>query len=571
MADLIDGVRTDAEHITHRPLESSIVLVSDYSSARDESKGDPVEGTDIIEVQPDGRVIDASGAVALKAEATQDEANDVPDPVNHDVPQSTDVESPERAAGTGEGGDDDGRDKNPGATDHNESDDPDDNKNGEHRTSTELVVRQEPGEIRGTSNTPELEELQPDDPHTATREYMDARQARAETDELDSDENRHAAALDIAKIWREAPGDTYVLEIVGEDDQPLEPRETNTGEPKSWDTHWVAGHNEAVHEPETGTTLNTREYLETFFTGRPVVRDVLYGEGLEQEITRRDTQAEATVQNEDSGELPPFDKDADFDANDFRAESLSRYSEVMNAELTTVSTALSANDQDALELFLRNCPDTVARAAMGAGEDDDIYSDDRMRVWQTVYGTRVEAWQKPAHAELLHAELAAGLAARYVSGEIDADRLAKGAHLSPSMLHRYANVNGRAARSVRLLIEHAAAGKSEIIEAETKNVLHIDASPAVKIGENAYRMALNPDYQNFTLGVAYFALQEKGLAYDDIAHRLSITSLPPEAALRRVHEELDDGSDIESFRDEFTRFMVLKSDLSWAQFEDIAA
>jgi hypothetical protein len=408
------------------------------------------------------------------------------------------------------------------------------------------------------------------DPLTATNTYLQAYSARAEAGEVASEEDRRTAARDIATIWKDTPGDTYILELTGEHGEPLVPRERDNVGAEGWATHSVAGHDDMVYDPAIGIGINTRDYLEHFFVSSPVVQDVIHGDRLKTELAHHDEANESFVDTATTdaapAEPPSFGRGVDFDTNEFRAESLPRVQATLEEQLQVLRTVLDNADPADLSEYLMHSSDVVARAVLGADQADDISALDGTGIRFDSLGSTLPIWVKPNEVESLEQRVMDTLAKRYSNNEIDLARLASGAYFARVLLHSYVNANGRTARAQRMLMEKAANPEADVNEVETRQLLGVDAENVDVVNETTYRIKINPDLERLTLGVAYFALH-CGIAYEDITDKLSLMTKLPERALTDLWQELQTGTPFNELKQAFIQFMVVDSDLSWAQFD----
>lgn len=106
--------------------------------------------------------------------------------------------------------------------------------------------------------------------------------------------------------------------------------------------------------------------------------------------------------------------------------------------------------------------------------------------------------------------------------------------------------------------------EGKITEDDTKRVLGLGRESLTKTGEHSYKINLNPDFERLVLGVAYFGL-EKGLTQEQVIDELKLNGALPEQGLQTLAQKL--GTSKDKLKEEFIRFIVVDSDLSWCNFD----
>lgn len=249
----------------------------------------------------------------------------------------------------------------------------------------------------------------------------------------------------------------------------------------------------------------------------------------------------------------------DFDAPDFRNSSIPRVHATLGEQLTGLTTALQSRNPQQIRDFITRSADSIGRSVLGATDQEDISSTPETAI---VHAFGMPIWNKPSDTQKLESEVLTDLATRFTQGEMDSERFAKGVYFLQVLLHKYKNGNGRTARSLKLLIEHAGDNKT-ISEDDVRQVLGMDRQGVTQVSETGYRINFNPDFERLVLGVAYFGL-EKGLTQDEIVVKLKLNGTLPEQGLDVLSQRLTTPKP--QLKTDFIKFMAVRSDLEWCDF-----
>lgn len=142
-------------------------------------------------------------------------------------------------------------------------------------------------------------------------------------------------------------------------------------------------------------------------------------------------------------------------------------------------------------------------------------------------------------------------------------RYSKGTYLLEVLLHKYKNGNGRVARGMKMLFDKVDSG-ADLTDDEIKQVLGIGKQGVTQTGETTYKINFNPDFERLVLGVCYFAL-EKGIPQEEVIGQLKLNGMLPEQGLEKLAERLK--TPLNKMREDYIKYMVVDSDLSWCNFE----
>jgi len=171
-------------------------------------------------------------------------------------------------------------------------------------------------------------------------------------------------------------------------------------------------------------------------------------------------------------------------------------------------------------------------------------------------------WRKPAESSKLENENLVALTGGLVDGSIDRSRLAKGVYFLEVLLHKYKDGNGRVARALKTLVDKSG-DTSELTEDDIKQILGIGRKGITQTGENKFQINFNSDFERLVLGVVYFGLH-KGLSAEIVTKELKLNGALPEQGLELLAQKI--GTPKDKLKEEFIRFMVVDSDLSWCNF-----
>jgi|GEM_PF-4763908 len=252
----------------------------------------------------------------------------------------------------------------------------------------------------------------------------------------------------------------------------------------------------------------------------------------------------------------------DFDAPDFRDASVSRVSITLNEQLAKLRDVLQGKNPEQIKDFIIRSANSIDRSVLGATDQEDISSTSSTAI---LHATGIPIWNKPSDTEKLETEILADLATRFVSGQIDTERLGQGVYFLQVLLHKYKNGNGRTARALKFLLEKSNNNTEPTVsETDTKAILGIDREGVTQTGKTTYKINFNPDFERLVLGVAYFGLN-KGLDIQEVTEKLRLNGEIPEQGLDTLARRLNTSMD--HLKNEYIRFMAVGSDLSWCDFK----
>lgn len=252
----------------------------------------------------------------------------------------------------------------------------------------------------------------------------------------------------------------------------------------------------------------------------------------------------------------------DFDAPDFRNASVSRVHSTLGEQLSGLRQTFQGKNPEQIRDFIIRSADNIDRSVLGATEQEDIASTPDTAI---VHAFGMPIWNKPMDTARLESEMLTDLATRYSSGEMDTERFAQGVYFLQVLLHKYKNGNGRTARALKLLVEKAGNNDEVVSDDDTRTVLGIGREGVTKTSETTYRINFNPDFERLVLGVAYFGL-DKGLTPDEVTGKLKLNGALPEQGLDALTQRL--GTVKPELKEDFIRFMTVRSDLGWCDFND---
>ncbi len=252
----------------------------------------------------------------------------------------------------------------------------------------------------------------------------------------------------------------------------------------------------------------------------------------------------------------------DFDAPDFRNASVGRVHTALGEQLTGLKQALQGRNPEQIRDSITRSADSIDRSVLGATEQEDIASTPYTAI---VHAFGMPIWNKPTDTARLESEMLTDLATQFTRGEMDAERFAQGVYFLQVLLHKYKNGNGRTARALKLLVEKAGNEDITVSDDDTRAVLGIGREGATKTSETTYRINFNPDFERLVLGVAYFGL-DKGLESDEVTGKLKLNGALPEQGLDALSQRL--GTAKPEIKEDFIRFMTVRSDLGWCDFTD---
>lgn len=248
----------------------------------------------------------------------------------------------------------------------------------------------------------------------------------------------------------------------------------------------------------------------------------------------------------------------DIDSSGFREASLPRVHRILQDRHGGIKSALQTRDSQQIQGFIARSADDINRVVVGSGEQDDIYSTPDTEIMHA-FGLTI--WRKPLDTQRLEAENLDKIVGQLSDGQMDIERLAKGVYFLEVLLHKYENGNGRVARGMKLLLDRS--GEGEITEDDTRKVLGIGRESLTQTGEHSFKINFfNPDFERMVLGVAYFGLH-KGLTQEQVVE-LKLNGTMPEEGLSALANKLNVPK--ETLKEDFIKFMVTDSDLSWCDF-----
>jgi len=258
---------------------------------------------------------------------------------------------------------------------------------------------------------------------------------------------------------------------------------------------------------------------------------------------------------------PTVQPKVDYDAPDFRNNSVQRVHTTLSEQLTGLNSALQSKNPGEIRDFITRSADSIDRSVLGVTDQEDISSTPDTAI---IHAFGMPIWNKPPDTQRLEAEILTDLATRFTQGELDNERFAQGVYFAQVLLHKYKNGNGRTARSLKLLIEKAG-DNGAVSEDDTRTALGIGRQGVTQTGETSYRINFNPDFERMVLGVAYFGL-EKGLTQDEIIGKLKLNGTLPEQGLDALSQRLMTPKP--QLKTDFIRFMTVRSDLGWCNFNE---
>lgn len=242
---------------------------------------------------------------------------------------------------------------------------------------------------------------------------------------------------------------------------------------------------------------------------------------------------------------------------EFRISRSSSVHAKLSEALIELRPLIQRNDPAAIRIFIVKYSDEIARTMLQAQPQYKIIRDTRSAI---VHGLGYTIWKSPENPQQVENDIIDKLAKKFVGDKPDYARLAKGLYMLVIMVHKYSNANGRTARALYLLFTKAL-GEESISQDEIDEVLGTEERPWDYV---------RPDKNRFFTGLSVFA-QQKGLPPTEIQSLLyrspddeffkTFPKYPEEDVLRHLSARL--GVPVEKLREEFIRFLVLDSDLSW--------
>jgi hypothetical protein len=588
MTDSPDFVRLQPEPIIARPrgehVDAQTLVTEGYRTEADASKGDPVEGTDIIEVQHDS-MVHACGAIALEsapqadapiyAEEGVDVSDDSPaepspeEANNTRVPSESEPTSDETAIHNIDVAKDSDTD------DHSQ----DSAVRNPERTDDALVAGVEV-QIHEDDSDPEHTESDPKNPRARVDKFMDECKTAIQDSGMYPLHCRDVA-LSIASLLKEDAGEPYILELYDGDydeavsDKPpqVEPKALSgtfdERGPFAW--HWVCGSGDTVYDPIVGGPMDKQEYLQEAFVVPPRVNKVIEGQDLDSTLqpfywrnnadTRRETyprRQESYQPDASIGTLAYIGRPPAY----LYAESMQLATRtILQEDLPHVAAMVEGRNAEQLKFYFRTGPERIARVATHSKDDTKMASANDHQVKERIFDEDVIAWVKPPRSDQLEAELIDTAVDRYCSGQMDAARFGRGMYVTQVLLQKFFDGNGAAGRAMQLLVEKAANQAGEITEEETKRLLRVGMEPAMLKGTLRFgRLHLQPDLANIVHVVSDFAVQQKGIEPSEVDRELALKFATPREVLTTLARR--EGMSVEALIPEFIRYMALDADLT---------
>jgi hypothetical protein len=250
----------------------------------------------------------------------------------------------------------------------------------------------------------------------------------------------------------------------------------------------------------------------------------------------------------------------DPDKIEFREQTLATTQSEMQVIVIGLNEALTQKDYARVESIIIESSDRLARTMLQADTHENISSTDNTAI---MHSLGMVLWKKPMDIEILEKENIHQLVQTAVrSNNIDYGRIANGIYFLYVLLHKYKNANGRTARALQLSLSKANED-SKVEENDVKKVLGINRETLTQMGKTRFKINFNPDFERLVLGIAYFGIH-KGLTEEQVVDELKLNSKLPEDGLKDLSRKLQITE--EKLKEEFIKFIVSESDLSWCDF-----
>ncbi len=248
----------------------------------------------------------------------------------------------------------------------------------------------------------------------------------------------------------------------------------------------------------------------------------------------------------------------DKNSDSFKEYTIPKVTESLNGVLVNIEQVIKRGDSKNLADVLVAASKRLNRSVVDAHPDDLIYSTPETAVMHAVG----PIWVKPKNARSVEYTILNKLSERFLAGEIDRNRFANGVYFANVLLHKFREGNGRVARGLRAAVDKEGEG---FTKEEVKRILGIGREILTQTDKETFRINFKPDLNNLILGVAYFALEKKGLNIEEVTGKLKLNGLLPEEGLQTLAISL--GQNKDEIKKEFIEYMVVYSGLEWCNFE----